>query len=43
MNEKISITRGVNEKPVATDLLGQRLEAMTGIKGVAFTGYPLIE
>ncbi|MEJ9514746.1 hypothetical protein R1F04_25985 [Escherichia coli] len=42
MNEKISITRGVNEKPVATDLLGQRLEAMTGIKGVAFTGYPLI-
>ena len=42
MNEKISITRGVNKKPVATDLLGQRLEAMTGIKGVAFTGYPLI-
>lgn len=42
MNEKISITRGVNEKPVTTDLLGQRLEAMTGIKGVAFTGYPLI-
>lgn len=42
MNEKISITRGVNKKPVTTDLLGQRLEAMTGIKGVAFTGYPLI-
>lgn len=42
MNEKISITRGVNKKPVATDLLGQRLEAMPGMKGVAFTGYPLI-
>ncbi|EKR1243834.1 DEAD/DEAH box helicase, partial [Escherichia coli] len=37
-----SITRGVNKKPVATDLLGQRLEAMPGMKGVAFTGYPLI-
>ncbi|MGP9808639.1 DEAD/DEAH box helicase [Halomonas sp. AOP12-C2-37] len=42
MNEKVTITRGVNKKPVTTDVLEHSLEALYGIQGEAFTGYPLI-
>lgn len=42
MTERINITRGVNKKPVATDVLEQSLEALQGIQGEVFTGYPLI-
>lgn len=42
MNEKLSITRGVNKKPVATDALINSIEALQGMTGEAFTGYPLI-
>ncbi len=42
MTERLNITRGVNKKPVTTDVLEQSLEALQGIQGEVFTGYPLI-
>lgn len=42
MADKLTITRGVNKKPVSTDVLEQSLEALQNIEGEAFTGYPLI-
>ena len=42
MTERLNITRGVNRKPVTTDVLEQSLEALQGIQGEVFTGYPLI-
>jgi len=42
MNERVTITRGVNKKPVTTDVLEHSLEALHGVQGEAFTGYPLI-
>lgn len=42
MTERLIITRGVNNKPVTTDVLGQSLEELRGVKGEVFTGYPLI-
>jgi superfamily I DNA and RNA helicase len=38
----LSITRGINKKPVATDALQQLIEAAPGIVGECFFGYPLI-
>jgi|SRR5690625_326180 len=42
MTERLEITRGVNTKPVATDVLVQSLEALRTIRGEVFIGYPLI-
>lgn len=42
MIERLTITRGVNKKPVTTDVLEQRLEGLQGMQGEVFTGYPLI-
>ena len=42
MTERLNITRGVNNKPVTTDVLEQSLETLQGIQGEVFTGYPLI-
>ena len=42
MADKLTITRGVNKKPVSTDVLEQSLEALQNLEGEAFTGYPLI-
>ncbi|OCA57139.1 helicase [Xylella fastidiosa subsp. pauca 11399] len=42
MTEQLNITRGVNNKPVATDLLQQALPLLQGICGEVFIGYPLI-
>lgn len=42
MAERISFTRGVNKKPIATDALDQSLNLLEDIQGEAFTGYPLI-
>lgn len=42
MAEQLTITRGVNKKPVSTDVLEQSLEDLHNLKGEAFTGYPLI-
>lgn len=42
MTEQLNITRGVNNKPVATDLLQQALTLLQGICGEVFIGYPLI-
>lgn len=42
MTERLIITRGVNDKHVATDLLEDNLKVLQGIKGEVFTGYPLI-
>lgn len=42
MAEQLTITRGVNKKPVSTDVLEQSLEGLHNLKGEAFTGYPLI-
>lgn len=42
MTERLNITRGVNRKPVTTDVLEQSLGALQGIQGEVFTGYPLI-
>lgn len=42
MNEQLNITRGVNKKPVTTDVLEQSLKGLQDIRGEVFTGYPLI-
>lgn len=42
MADKLTITRGINKKPVSTDVLEQSLEALQNLEGEAFTGYPLI-
>lgn len=42
MTQRLTITQGVNKKPVTTDLLVQILENVNGIQGEVFTGYPLI-
>jgi hypothetical protein len=42
MTERLNITRGVNRKPVTTDVLGRSLEVLPGVQGEVFTGYPLI-
>lgn len=42
MTERLTITRGVNKKPVTTDVLEQRLEDLQDMPGEVFTGYPLI-
>ena len=42
MTERLNITRGINRKPVTTDVLEQNLEVLQGIDGEVFTGYPLI-
>lgn len=40
--EGLNITRGVNKKPVSSDLLDQSLRSVQSIRGEMFTGYPLI-
>lgn len=42
MTERLSITRGVNNKPVVSDALEQVLLTLQGVRGEVFTGYPLI-
>lgn len=42
MADKLTITRGINKKPVSTEVLEQSLEALQNLEGEAFTGYPLI-
>lgn len=42
MTERLTITRGVNKKPVTTDVLEQSLEVLQDIQGEVFTGYPLV-
>ncbi len=42
MKAKLNITRGTNDKPVATEALIQFLEGLEGISGEVFIGYPLI-
>ncbi|MHB1609381.1 MAG: DEAD/DEAH box helicase [Acidiferrobacter thiooxydans] len=42
MTERLNITRGATQKPVASELLAQSLEGLRGIPGEVFTGYPLI-
>ena len=38
----LDITRGTNNKPIATDALIESLEILQGLKGKLFTGYPVI-
>lgn len=40
--QRLTITRGINKKPVATDVLEQILEHIQNMSGEVFTGYPLI-
>ena len=40
--EGLNITRGVNKKPVSSDLLEKSLRDIQGLRGEMFTGYPLI-
>lgn len=42
MTERLTITRGVNKKPVTTDVLEQSLQVLQDIQGEVFTGYPLV-
>lgn len=42
MSERLTITRGVNDKPVTTKLLEQSLQILTDLQGEVFIGYPLI-
>lgn len=42
MGEQLNFTHGVNEKPIATGVLEQRLEDLQHMQGEVFTGYPLI-
>ena len=42
MTNRLSITRGVNNKPAASGILLDNLEKLDNIKGQVFTGYPLI-
>ena len=42
MTERLNITRGINKKPVSTNLLEQTLKSIQNMRGEVFTGYPLI-
>lgn len=41
-NNRLSITSGLNDKPVASDKLKHVLESLSDIEGEFITGYPLI-
>ncbi|WP_300162277.1 ATP-binding domain-containing protein [Solidesulfovibrio sp.] len=42
MPERLTITHGVNKKPVTTRVFEQCFEGIQGIQGEIFTGYPLV-
>src|SRR5690554_6475922 len=42
MNNELNVTRGINKKPVASEILEKCLTRIPGLQGEVFTGYPLI-
>jgi len=41
-NNQLNITRGLNKKPAATDVLQESIKQILGLSGELFFGYPLI-